>query len=206
MKWRFLSGERSIIKRWVFQKWCYPPKVRVDHDGDFTGIICSICYEPINPIDDDLPYAATSSMSFGRSLLPFCCFKSYVVDSHINGTGNLINHLLKKCLKFPKESLDPSQQTFAFAQMKKEDGKGTNSVLTNVHFDVNGASRQALARIINVVELYFKFVEWEGFRSSMSFLQLKFPIPGRICWNLYLNEKQKLKNMLIYFRCNVDTL
>ncbi|KAG5140648.1 hypothetical protein JHK84_034416 [Glycine max] len=92
-------------------------------------------------------------MSFGRSLLPFCCFKSYVVDSHINGTGNLINHLLKKCLKFPKESLDPSQQTFAFAQMKKEDGKGTNSVLTNVHFDVNGASRQALARIINVVEL-----------------------------------------------------
>ncbi|KAG4968359.1 hypothetical protein JHK87_034010 [Glycine soja] len=98
-------------------------------------------------------------MSFGRSLLPFCCFKSYVVDSHINGTGNLINHLLKKCLKFPKESLDPSQQTFAFAQMKKEDGKGTNSVLTNVHFDVNGASRQALARIINVVELYFKFVE-----------------------------------------------
>lgn len=83
--------------------------------------------------------------------------------------------------------------------MKKEDGKGTGSILSSVHFDVE-ACRAALARMIIADELPFKFVEGEGFRHFMSIVQPKLPIPGRItavrdCWSIYTNEKHKLKSV-----------
>ena len=93
-----------------------------------------------------------------------------------------------KCRKFPKESLDPSQQTLAFQQMRKEYEKGSCSVLIGVHFDVD-ACRQALARMIIVDELSFKFIEGEGFCFFMSVLQPKFPILGRITIVRDCNEK-----------------
>nr|KYP44898.1 hypothetical protein KK1_033579 [Cajanus cajan] len=63
--------------------------------------------------------------------------------------------------------------------MKKEDWKGSGSVLTVivVHFDVD-ACKQALTRMIIVDELPFKFVEGKGFHFFISQLQPKFPIPG----------------------------
>jgi len=45
-----------------------------------------------------------------------CCNKDYATDSHKNGTSNIINHLLHKCKRFPKEKLDPSQQTLIFSK------------------------------------------------------------------------------------------
>ncbi|CAI8615833.1 unnamed protein product [Vicia faba] len=116
------------------------------------------------------------------------CDVTYVSDSQRNGTSNLKHHLLHQCKKFPKESLDPTQQTLVLQQLKKEDGNGSGSVLTGVHFDVE-ACRKALARMIIVDELPFKFVEGEGFLHFMSFVQPKLSIPKRItiardCWDL----------------------
>ena len=126
------------------------------------------------------------------------CKKSYVVDTHKNGTSSIINHLVNLCKKFPRECI-PSQQILCFQQMKKEDGKGTGSILSSVHFDVE-ACRATLARMIIVDELPFKFVEGEGFLHFMSIVQPKLPIPGRIttardCWSIYTNEKHKLKSV-----------
>ena len=122
------------------------------------------------------------------------CGATYACDTHRNGTTNLKNHLLTQCKKFPKESLDPSQRILTLQQLKKEDGKGVGSSFAAVAFDVD-ACREALARMIIVDELPFKFVEGEGFRFFMSLVQPKLNIPGRVtvardCWNLYMNEKK----------------
>jgi len=127
------------------------------------------------------------------------CAATYAADSHRNGTTNLRIHLLSQCKKFPKESLDPSQQTLTLQQLKKEDGNGTGSTLVAVHFDVE-ACRKALARMIIVDELPFKFVEGEGFRYFMSVVQPRFSIPSRIsaardCWDIFTDEKHKLKSI-----------
>ncbi|XP_050895477.1 zinc finger BED domain-containing protein RICESLEEPER 2-like [Lathyrus oleraceus] len=128
------------------------------------------------------------------------CDVTYAADSQRNDTSNLKHHLLHQCKKFPKESLDPTQQTLVLQQLKKEDGNGSGSVFTGVHFDAE-ACRKALARMIIVDELPFKFVEGEGFLHFMSVVQPKLSIPKRItiardCWDLYTSEKHKLKSVL----------
>ncbi|XP_050876751.1 zinc finger BED domain-containing protein RICESLEEPER 1-like [Lathyrus oleraceus] len=122
------------------------------------------------------------------------CDVSYAADSQKNGTSNLKHHLLHQCKKFPKESLDPTQKTFVLQQLKKEDGNGYGSVLTSVHFDAE-TCRKALARMIIIDELPFKFVEGEGFLHFMSVVQPKLSIPSRItiardCWDLSDHRKK----------------
>jgi hypothetical protein len=61
--------------------------------------------------------------------------------------------------------------------------------------------RLALARMIIVDELPFKFVEHEGFNYYMNVVESRFPIPSRVtiakdCMKLYLNERKKLKDFL----------
>ncbi|KAE8654273.1 hypothetical protein F3Y22_tig00117056pilonHSYRG01275 [Hibiscus syriacus] len=78
-----------------------------------------------------------------------------------------------------------------------------SSVLTSVHFDVD-ACRQALARMIIMDELPFKFVEREGFRYFMSIVQPKLPIPGRIsaardCWSLYIIDNASSNDVAISY-------
>ena len=101
------------------------------------------------------------------------CGASYACDTHRNGTTNMKNHLLTQCKKFPKESLDPSQTILSFQQLKKEEGKGIGSALHAMSFDAD-ACRQALARMVIVDELPFKFVEGEGFRYFMSVVHPNF--------------------------------
>ncbi|XP_052111497.1 zinc finger BED domain-containing protein RICESLEEPER 2-like [Arachis duranensis] len=96
--------------------------------------------------------------------------------------------------KYNWDSGDPSQTILTFQQ--KKDGEG---VFTAVTFDAE-MCRKALARMIIVDELLFKFVEGEGFRFYMSIVQPRFPLPGRItvakdCWNLYISEKNRLKTV-----------
>ena len=84
--------------------------------------------------------------------------------------------------------------------LKKEDGKGTSSTRVTVHFDVDECSR-ALARMIIVDELPFKFVEGKEFCYFMSVVQPRFSIPSRIaaardCWDILTDEKHKLRSML----------
>ncbi|KEH25574.1 AC transposase, putative [Medicago truncatula] len=83
--------------------------------------------------------------------------------------------------------------------LKKEDGKGTSSTLAADNFDV-AECRKALARMIIVDELPFKFVEGEKFRYFMSVVQPRFPIPSRIaaakdCWDILTDEKHKLRSL-----------
>ncbi|KAE8727288.1 hypothetical protein F3Y22_tig00005566pilonHSYRG00018 [Hibiscus syriacus] len=101
------------------------------------------------------------------------------------------------------ETRDSHQKTLSFQQLKKEDGQGGSSVLTSIHFDVD-ACRQALARMIIVDELPFKFVEGEGFRYFMSIVQPKLPIPGRIsaardCWSLYIIDNASSNDVAISY-------
>lgn len=128
------------------------------------------------------------------------CEATYACDTHRNGTSNLKNHLLTQCKKFPRETTNDAQTILSLLQLKKEDGKGVGNTLVGVSFDVE-ACREALSRMIIIDELPFKFVEGEGFRYFMSVVQPRFTIPGRItvardCWNLYVNEKNKLKSLL----------
>lgn len=127
------------------------------------------------------------------------CGKTYACDSHRNGTKNLNNHLLTQCKKIPKDHIDICQKIISLQPLKKEDGNGIGSTLVGVGFDVD-ACRKALARMIIVHELPFKFVEGEGFRYFMSIVQPKLSILSRItiareCWSLYMNEKHKVKSM-----------
>ncbi|RYR58635.1 hypothetical protein Ahy_A05g024498 [Arachis hypogaea] len=77
--------------------------------------------------------------------------------------------------------------------------KEGEEVFTAVTFDAE-MCRKALARMIIVDEIPFKFVEGEGFRFYMSIVQPRFPLPRRItipkdCWNLYISEKNRLKTV-----------
>ena len=61
--------------------------------------------------------------------------------------------------------------------------------------------RLALARMIIVDELPFRFVEHEGFNYYMNVVESRFPIPfcvtiAKDCMKLYLNERKKLKDVL----------
>ncbi|XP_054806276.1 zinc finger BED domain-containing protein RICESLEEPER 2-like [Prosopis cineraria] len=88
---------------------------------------------------------------------------------------------------------------FPSNQKKKEEGEGCGTSLKGVTFDLNSC-RQALARMIIVDELPFKFVENEGFQYFMSIAQPLFPLPSRTtvardCLSLYLSEQAKLRNV-----------
>jgi len=83
--------------------------------------------------------------------------------------------------------------------LKKDDEKGTSSTLAAIHFDVEEC-RKALAWMIIVDELPFKFVEGEEFRYFVSVVQPRFPIPSRLsvardCWDIFTDEKHKLRSM-----------
>ena len=61
--------------------------------------------------------------------------------------------------------------------------------------------RLALARMIIVDELPFKFVEHEGFNYYMNVVEPRFPISSCVtvvkdCIKLYLNERKILKDVL----------
>ena len=61
--------------------------------------------------------------------------------------------------------------------------------------------RLALARMIIVDELPFRFVEHEGFIYYMNVVEPRFPIPSCVivakdCMKLYLDERKKLKDVL----------
>ncbi|RYR19682.1 hypothetical protein Ahy_B03g064550 isoform B [Arachis hypogaea] len=122
------------------------------------------------------------------------CGASYACDSHRNGTTNMRYHLLNQCKKFPRDSVTLVKQSLP--SNKKKEGEG---VFTAVTFD-DEMCRKALARMIIVDELPFKFIEGEGSRFYMSIVQPIFSLPGRItvakdCWNLYISEKNRLKTV-----------
>ena len=85
---------------------------------------------------------------------------TYACESGKSGTKNLPAHTLN-CKGYPYKTQDKKQKQLCF-KPKKEGG--TN--LTAISFNVE-ACRVALAKMIIIYELSFKFVENEGFRLFM---------------------------------------
>ncbi|KZV39550.1 zinc finger BED domain-containing protein RICESLEEPER 2-like [Dorcoceras hygrometricum] len=82
----------------------------------------------------------------------------------------------------------------------KQGAKVGDGCLISWKFDQD-ACRKALARMIVIDELPFKFVEGEGFRSFMAMVCPRFIIPSRWtvardCVDLYTSEKKNLKSLL----------
>ncbi|XP_054821797.1 zinc finger BED domain-containing protein RICESLEEPER 2-like [Prosopis cineraria] len=135
---------------------------------------------------------------FPRATCNWCGF-DYACHKKRNGTSNMATHLEERCKKFGVRDTDPKQPKLSFQPKKKEEGEGCGTSLKGVTFDLNSC-RQALARMIIVDELPFKFVENEGFQYFMSIAQPLFPLPSRTtvardCLSLYLSEQAKLRNV-----------
>ena len=125
------------------------------------------------------------------------CGKRYFCHSKNHGTTNMNAHL-KVCSKFPYSLVfDPKQSVINF-QPKK--GGGSDMVAASQICDV-AACRKALSTFVIVDEQPFKVVEGWGFKFFCSKLQPQFHLPSRHtiardCYQLYLDEKQKLRSFL----------
>ncbi|XP_050259181.1 zinc finger BED domain-containing protein RICESLEEPER 3-like [Quercus robur] len=128
------------------------------------------------------------------------CQKSYNVDSKSCGTSNLLAHV-PICPKNPnREDVVKGQKTLAFVP-KKDGEDGLHLVSTS--FSVE-ASRKALAEMVIIDELPFRYVEGYGFKKFVSTLQPKLrlkDIPSRQTVardviGIYNSEREKLRKSL----------
>ncbi|KAL8511092.1 hypothetical protein ACS0TY_017787 [Phlomoides rotata] len=125
------------------------------------------------------------------------CDKVLCCASKKNGTSSLNFHK-SSCIKNPE-----NQQTSQFLlnlQSKTDDGSVGMGTLTAWKFD-QLEIREGLVKMIILDELPFKFVEGEGFREYISKACPRFQIPSRWsvsrdCFQLYLNERSKLKSFM----------
>ncbi|KAK8675828.1 hypothetical protein V6N13_033891 [Hibiscus sabdariffa] len=124
------------------------------------------------------------------------CDKEFCCDMKKNGTGSLKYHMMQ-CKKNPTNMVDTNQRQLVLPSKGSE---GEVGHITNWKFDQE-AVRKALAQMIVIGELPFKFVESEGFRKFMSVACPRFRIPSRFTitrdvYQLYLDERIKLKQYL----------
>ena len=130
------------------------------------------------------------------------CEKTFAADGNLNGSKNVKNHA-EKCLCNPvnKDKGKGKQTEFLFqpgeGDKDSEDGDGKLKYGTVNLKEV----REALIHMIIVDELPFKHVEKAGFKYLMSVACPRFHIPSRTtvardCFQLYMSEKTKLKELL----------
>ncbi|KAG6713707.1 hypothetical protein I3842_05G167000 [Carya illinoinensis] len=123
------------------------------------------------------------------------CGMTYACDPNINGTKSMLRHLEKKCKKSPLRKVDRNQSLLSFKSGESSGG------LLPIAFSVE-ACREALAEMLIVDELPFRFVEGESFKKFMLVVQPRWDgIPSRITiakdiYKLFLREKDKLKSAL----------
>ncbi|KAK4596447.1 hypothetical protein RGQ29_014471 [Quercus rubra] len=131
------------------------------------------------------------------------CQKTYRANSKGHGTTNLLNHT-PNCVKNHNRASLRGQQTLAFEP--KMNGEGFQLVPTT--FTVE-ASRKALAEMIILDELPFRFVEGYGFQRYSTTLQPKLQIRdipsrqtvARDVINIYGVEREKLRETSIQNLC-----
>ncbi|KAI4346227.1 hypothetical protein L6164_013296 [Bauhinia variegata] len=126
------------------------------------------------------------------------CGRRYLCDPKQNGTSNMLLHITK-CPKYPYAvTHDPTQSVINFST--KQDGVGNDMVVVSQKFN-NEECRKALAIFVIVDEQPFKVVEGNGFRHLCGKMQPQFILPSRFtvardCYQLYLDEKLRLKALL----------
>lgn len=127
------------------------------------------------------------------------CGRLFHCNSKSNGTSSL-NYHLTKCKKYLGIA-EKQQSQLSFQVASSQGGESEKmGTLANWKFD-NEFSRKLLAKLIIIDELPFKYVENEGFREFVVSLQPKFRMISRWtiakdCYNLYMEEKTKLKTFL----------
>ncbi|KAL4283691.1 hypothetical protein GQ457_16G010400 [Hibiscus cannabinus] len=124
------------------------------------------------------------------------CDREFCCDGKKNGTGSLKYHM-KQCKKSPTNVLGNSQCQLILPNKGLE---GEVGQISTWKFDQE-ATRNALAQMIVIGEMPFKFVESEGFRKFMYVACPRFRIPSRLTitrdiYQLYLDERAKLKQYL----------
>nr|POE71034.1 zinc finger bed domain-containing protein ricesleeper 1 [Quercus suber] len=127
------------------------------------------------------------------------CKKCYNCHPKRNGTSAMWSHIKSGCKKYPYRR-DKGQTTLTYQSKKKGEGEGGNELVLR-KFSVERL-RMALARMIIVDELPFRFVEHSGFIDFMSEVEPRFEVPSRVtvardCLRLYIREKESLRKVLM---------
>ena len=115
------------------------------------------------------------------------------------------SHIKSGCKKYPYKH-DKGQTTLSYQSKKKKkkggggEGEGGNELVLR-KFSVERL-RMALARMIIVDELPFRFVKHGGFIDFMVEVELKFEVPSRVivardCLRLYIKENENLRKVLM---------
>ena len=125
------------------------------------------------------------------------CAKIVHADSKINGTSSCRSHMLR-CRKNPNPKSSRQSLLTLQPDVHSCDNVG---VIGTWSFDQE-AIRNALANMVIVDELPFKFVEAEGFKQFMSVACPRFKIPSRWtisrdCFNAFVEAKLNLKNFFM---------
>ncbi|XP_022748088.1 zinc finger BED domain-containing protein RICESLEEPER 2-like [Durio zibethinus] len=110
-----------------------------------------------------------------------------------NGTTALKNHM-NSCKKVPRVSGDDGTQTELVLPSGGVESLGTWKFNQD-------AVRKAVAKMIILNELPFRFMESEGFRHCISVACPRFHVPSRWtvardCYQLYIDEKTHLKQFM----------
>ncbi|KAF5446900.1 hypothetical protein F2P56_032496 [Juglans regia] len=165
-------------------------------DGDSRGTSCghpplkSKAWAHFTRVKDGDPNSPKASCNY--------CGRSYKCHSKKQGTSSMLYHLtICKHYRARQNRLAASKSKL-ICELKK-DGDSTTGSLA-IDKCVEKKIGVAIARMIIVDGLPFRFVEGQGFRDFMRTIDSKFPIPScitvmRDCVKLYLLEKEKLRNL-----------
>jgi hypothetical protein len=142
----------------------------------------SACWEHFIRLPDDLVDTPTAACKH--------CHKKYLCDPRTHGTTNMNHHILK-CAKKPR-TIDPTQTILTYPS-----AEGSSLGHVSSKFDKQ-ACRKALSIFVVLDEQPFSAVEGEGFKYYSKVMQPQFTLPSRRtvardCFQLHLDEKQKLK-------------
>ncbi|KAI5441331.1 hypothetical protein KIW84_010697 [Lathyrus oleraceus] len=142
----------------------------------------SACWEHFIRLPDDLVDTPTAACKH--------CHKKYLCDPRTHGTTNMNHHILK-CAKKPRTT-DPTQTILTYPS-----AEGSSLGHVSSKFDKQ-ACRKALSIFVVLDEQPFSAVEGEGFKYYSKVMQPQFTLPSRRtvardCFQLHLDEKQKLK-------------
>ena len=133
------------------------------------------------------------------------CKNQYNCHGKKNGTSGMLHHK-EECKKwhFPR---DDKQKTLSF-QAKRERKSGSNVLVVANYSEER--TRLALAMMIIIDELPFKFMECHGFQEFMKIVESRLPIPhrtsiARACMKIYSGEMDILRRDFVGQRIYVTT-